>query len=170
MATAFAKPAPPPIPRPESTWRKHVLAASVAFSTAFGVAAFGATTKWFGGIATRGYVDQTVKSEVSKTRKKTATEVQTAINASTEAILKEVRIGNTMQLERVGVEIRERVALQVALHVGMDPARAQAALRAKRQAYAKWDELMWRKTRDGEPQLTAEQVEQRVLEWAGAPR
>ena len=137
---------------------KLALIAVGGFATAAGGAAFASSSQWVGGIATRGYVDQQIASAVAP-----LSTFESRLDARSDEILTEVRIGNTRQLERVGVVIRERVGLQAALSVGLDPKRKDAAQRASVAARAKYDELVLRG-------MAAEEAEQRALEHAGVPR
>lgn len=155
---------PPPMPKRESVTKRLALASLLAFASALGGAVFSGTHGWVGGIATRGYVDQTVQAEVALARDAVTDEVTKAIDATAERVLKEVRIGNTMQLERVGVEIRESVGYRVALHEAIEPRRRATAQRAAVNARAKYDELVLR------DKLTPEQARARVYELAGVPR
>lgn len=137
---------------------KLALLAVGGFATAVGGAAFASSQQWIGGIATRGYVDAQIAAALPE-----VTSLQKQFVESNAEILREVRIGNVRQVERVGVVIRERVGLQAALSVGMDPKRREVAQRASVTARAKYDELVLRG-------MTAEEAEQRALESAGVPR
>lgn len=162
---------PPPPVRRDSFLRKHGLLIVAGFCTALGSAAWSQASTWWGGIATRGYVDalvtesdKKVKAELAVARKAIADDTAKAIADGNADVLKEVRIGNVMQLERVGAEIRESVGWRVALHVATDPKRRDAVNRAAVGARAKYDELV------GLRGLSPEQARARVFELAGVPR
>lgn len=156
----MAAPMPPPIPvRTETLWKRVGLAFLLAMATAAGGALFAGATQWTFGIASRGYVDTQIAAAVAPVET-----LQKRFDERAEEILTEVRIGNTRQLERVGVMIRERVGLRAALNAGLDPKRKSAADRASAVARAKYDELMLR------PNMTAEDAETRVYEFVGVPR
>ncbi len=148
---------PPPLGRRPSTGKLLILAVG-GFATAAGGAAWATSSAWIGGIATRGYVDAKVADELSAVRQMAA-----SCDARSDEILTEVRVGNTRQLERVGTLLRERVGLQVALHVGIDPKRRDAAQQAAVNARAKFDELVLKGS-------TPEDAADRVLEYARIPR
>lgn len=152
------------------------------FATAIGGGVAALTMNWFGGIATQGDIDRIVapfeaRASAAETTAQTAlktaqqvaewvgqpTDVEKRIDGTLVERLRDVEVDRKRQVERVHMVVRENVGLQVAMHVGMDPRRKDAAERAKVQARAKYDQLV----QSGVNPLEAAA---RVLEYARIPR
>lgn len=144
----------------------------LAFCGALGGSVFTAGSSWFGGVATNGELDQAISPVAAdaQSAKAECARLAKMIGEPTpvesrETLAERMTASATTDLQhdqRIGLAVRERVGYQVALHVGMDPKRREAAQDARIAALAKYDELVLRYS----PEAAAD----KVLQQARVPR
>ncbi len=139
------------------------LLATAAISTLGGAVANSAL-RWWGGIATVGDVERDVSAALSACAKAESVQVLERRAAELETRLGDVEARTSVSLvQRIGLETRARVGLQVALARGLDPRRKREAEDSAAIARAKFDELVLRGA-------TPADAAERVLELMRVPR
>jgi hypothetical protein len=151
----------------------------LAVCSAIGSSIFTVSASWVGGIATNAELDQTIapiaqqatdamqeaKAANAAVAKLTATIGQRSDVESRQTVAEWMRASDTAKTalrEKLGIEVRTRVGLQAAVHVGMDPKRKEAAERAAVAIRARYDDLVVR--------FPPEEAAERALEQARIPR
>jgi hypothetical protein len=151
----------------------------LAVCSALGAAIFTASASWVGGIATNAELDQAVapvnervkqamqeaaaaRAEVARLSAALGQRSEVESRQTIAEWMRSSETAKTALTEKLGREVRTRVGLQAAVHVGMDPKRKAAAERAAVAIRARYDDLVLR--------YPPAEAAERALEQSRIPR